>query len=176
MAPSNPLPADVVALLASRKVLVVDDQPSTRKVLRAMLMSMGIVNIRDANDGDSGLDLVSTFMPHIVLLDWEMPELDGAAFVRTVRSPDTFPLPDVPIIMLTGHSERSRVVAAARLGVNEYLVKPVSIQALQSRVLSIVTNPRPMVRKGDYYGPAPRSQPGFKSEDDPLHAPLAVLN
>jgi len=174
MAPSVPPPADVAALLASRKVLVVDDQPSTRKVLRAMLMSIGVSNIRDASDGDSGLDIVCTFMPHIILLDWEMPELNGAAFVRTVRSPDTFPLPDVPIIMLTGHSERSRVIEAARLGVNEYLVKPVSIQALQSRVLSIVTNPRPMVRKGDYYGPAPRSQP--KPEDDPLHAPLALLS
>jgi len=96
------------------------------------------------------------FAPDIVILDWEMPLLNGAELVRIVRSPVVFPIPDVPIIMLTGHVERWRVIEATRLGVHEFLKKPVSGKSLLDRMLSIVTDPRPMVRLGDYYGPEPR--------------------
>ena len=108
------------------KVLVVDDEPSMRKVCRALLQVIGIRDIHDAPDGRSGLQAICTHMPDLVLLDWEMPSPNGPEFMRLLRSPGTFPFPDVPVIMLTGHSERSRVVEAVRLGVNEYLLKPVS--------------------------------------------------
>jgi DNA-binding response OmpR family regulator len=92
----------------------------------------------------------------VVILDWEMPLLSGAELVRIVRSPSVFPMPDVPIIMLSGFGERWRVVEAARLGVNEYLIKPVSAKAIYDRLVSITLQPRPTVRLGDYYGPEPR--------------------
>ena len=81
---------------------------------------------------------------------------NGAELVRIVRSPGVFPVPDVPIIMLTGHVERWRVIEATRLGVNEFLKKPVSGKSLLDRMIAILTHPRPMVRLGDYYGPEPR--------------------
>src|SRR5690349_8517276 len=137
--------------IPTTKFLVVDDEHSMRKVIRALLTTMGAQTIHEAKDGSAGLDLITTLAPHIVILDWEMPGLDGAAFMRTVRAPDKFPHPDVPVIMLTGHSEHSRVVEAAQLGVNEYLVKPVSLNALQKRLAAVLLNPRPMVRNGDYY-------------------------
>jgi DNA-binding response OmpR family regulator len=105
-------------------------------------------------------------VPDIVLVDWEMPGLDGPGFVRTVRSPHSFPYPDVPLVMVTGHGERSRVIEAARLGINEYLLKPISSQALQARLLSIINHPRPMVQRGAYYGPVPRRLSAYKPEDD----------
>ena len=58
--------------------------------------------------------------------------------------------------MLTGHVERWRVIEASRLGVNEFLKKPVSGKALLDRMVAILAHPRPMVRLGDYYGPQPR--------------------
>jgi DNA-binding response OmpR family regulator len=122
----------------------------------ALLQAIGVRDIYEAFDGKSGLEGVCLFAPDIVLLDWEMPSPNGPDFVRTVRSPDRFPFPDVPIIMLTGHSERSRVVEAVRLGVNEYLLKPVSTKALLARIASILTKPRRIVKRGDYYGPEPR--------------------
>jgi CheY-like chemotaxis protein len=85
-----------------------------------------------------------------------MPDIDGGEFMRIVRSPLTFPLPAVPVIMLTGHVEREKVVEAVRLGVNEFLCKPVSAKALYERILTIRVKPREMVRIGEYYGPAPR--------------------
>ncbi len=156
----------VASLLGSRKVLVIDDEHYTRKVIKTLLMSIGVKSIQEAPDGSVGLEIIRTFVPDVVLCDWEMPGMDGPAFVRAVRSPDTFPYPDVPIIMLTAHAERSRVIEAARLGVHEYLLKPVSSQALQARVLSVITHPRKMVRDGDYYGPEPRKPSSIKPQDE----------
>src|SRR5215471_16849870 len=166
----------VALLLGPRRILLIDDEPYTRKVIKTLLLAMGVKHIQEAADGHAGLEIIRTFVPDIVLVDWAMPGLDGPGFVRAVRSPDTFPHPDVPIIMLTAHGERSRVIEAARLGVHEYLLKPVSAQALQARIISIVTNPRPMVRRGDYYGPEPRRQSAYKPENDPLHSTLVLLN
>jgi two-component system chemotaxis response regulator CheY len=156
--PMQPLPTKAEDLFATQKVLVVDDEHYTRKVIRTLLLSIGVTHIDQASDGFDALDSIRMAPPDIVLLDWEMPRLDGPSFVRVVRSPETFPYPDLPIIMLTAHGERSRVIEAARLGVHEYLLKPVSIGALRSRLLSLVAYPRRMVRKGHYYGPEPRQR------------------
>jgi two-component system, chemotaxis family, chemotaxis protein CheY len=120
-----------------------------RKVTRALLQAIGIREIHDANNGTRGLDLIRMYVPDIVILDWEMSSLSGPEFVRAVRSPGEFPFPGVPIIMLTGHSEHACVVEAMRLGINEYLLKPVSSTALLARIVSILIKPRPMVKQGD---------------------------
>jgi two-component system, chemotaxis family, chemotaxis protein CheY len=143
-------------LLQSIEVLVVEDNQYMRKVVRNILVNLGVKNIHEASDGIAGLEAIRMFAPDIVILDWEMPLLNGAELVRIVRSPGVFPVPDVPIIMLTGHVERWRVVEATRLGVHEFLKKPVSGKALLDRMMTILTSPRPMVRLGDYYGPEPR--------------------
>jgi two-component system chemotaxis response regulator CheY len=155
------------------KVLIVDDEHYTRKVIRTLLLSIGCTRIQEASDGVSGLEAIASFAPDIVLLDWEMPGMDGAKFVRRVRSPATFPYPNVPIIMLTGHGERSRVLEAVRLGVHEFLLKPVSSAALQSRILSVLTKPRTMVRRGDYYGPEPRKTSTYKPDADNYEPEIA---
>ncbi len=142
--------------ISTIKVLIVDDDPYMRKVVRAMLMAIGVRHVHDAVDGMSGLKAIQEITPDIVIVDWEMPVIDGMQFVRLVRSPADFPLPDVPIIMLTGHGDRWRVVEAARIGVHEYLLKPVSTKALLDRIVAILSNRRPMVRMDGYYGPAPR--------------------
>ncbi|HZL31922.1 MAG TPA: response regulator [Pseudolabrys sp.] len=148
------------ARLATCKVLVVDDEHYMRKVVRTLLMSVGVRSIYEAVDGPAGLEMIRNVSPDIVILDWEMPGLDGAGFVRMVRSPQTFPLPDIPIIMLTGHGERSRVIEAVEVGVNEFLLKPVSSKALRDRMVAVLAKPRPLVKTGDYYGPAPRKLVG----------------
>ena len=158
------------------KVLVVDDEHYMRKVVRTLLMSIGVRTIYEAGDGAAGLEIIRTNSPDVVILDWEMPGLDGPAFVRTVRSPQTFPLPDIPIIMLTGHSERSRVEEAIKIGVHEFLLKPVSSKALSDRLFSVLARPRPLIQRGDYYGPAPRRLSAVKAEADKAVANLVMLN
>jgi two-component system, chemotaxis family, chemotaxis protein CheY len=157
----------IKTLLGLIKVVVVDDEHYSRKVIRTLLNAIGVTTIHETSDGADGLQAIEAFRPEIVLLDWEMPGMDGAEFMRRVRSPATFKYPDTPIIMLTGHGERSRVVEAVKLGVHEFLLKPVSSAALRTRILSVLTMPRPMVRRGDFYGPEPRKLSTYKPEIDP---------
>lgn len=148
----------VDSLIQQLTVLIVDDNQYMRKMLRGILLAIGVKGLHEAEDGISGLELVRTLSPDVVILDWEMPLLNGPEFLRIVRSPGVFPTPNLPIIMLSGYCERWRVVEAARLGVNEYLCKPISQQALYERLLSIVASPRASVRIGEYYGPQPRTR------------------
>jgi len=147
---------EVEALIKSLGVLVVDDSQFMRKIVRNLLLNVGVKDVYEAGDGIAGLEAIRTIGPDIVILDWELPLLNGAEFVRIVRSPGVFPFSDIPIIMLSSHGERWRVVEAVRIGVNEYLRKPVSAQALLDRLTAIVAKPRPVVQLGDYYGPEPR--------------------
>jgi DNA-binding response OmpR family regulator len=154
---SSKLPKkDVADRIQALCVLVVDDNQYMRKMIRNLLVNCGIKEIYEAGDGIAALDTIRTVGPDVVILDWEMPLLSGAELVRIVRSPGVFPMPDVPIIMLSGHGERWRVVEAVRLGVNEYLIKPVSAKSLYDRLVAITMQPRPAVHLGDYYGPEPR--------------------
>jgi two-component system, chemotaxis family, chemotaxis protein CheY len=151
----------IEAVIRSAKILIVDDEFYMRKVIRTLLLSVGVTDVHDAPDGASGLIATSALDPDVVILDWQMAGMNGPEFVRRVRAPEKFPFPNVPIIMLTGHGEHSRVVEAMRLGVHEFLVKPVSGKALHERLASVLVNPRPMLKRGDYYGPAPRRLPGL---------------
>jgi two-component system, chemotaxis family, chemotaxis protein CheY len=153
------LSKSVEKLMSTIEILIVDDNQYMRKVVRNLLVNLGVKNIHEAADGIAGLEAIRTYVPDIVLLDWEMPLLNGAELVRIVRSPGVFSVPDVPIIMLTAHVERWRVLDATRLGVNEFLKKPVSGKGLLDRIVSILSHPRPMVQIGDYYGPEPRRMP-----------------
>jgi CheY-like chemotaxis protein len=170
------LTSELSQQLESLKVLVVDDEPTMRKVTRSLLQAIGVKTIYEAGDGAGGLEAIQSLAPQVVILDWEMPRLSGVEFVRQVRSPDSFPYPDIPIIMLTAYGERSRVVAAVGAGVNEYLLKPVSSKALLTRLVAIVTKPRRMVRKGDYYGPELRKISSYKPESDPGLNDFVLIN
>jgi CheY-like chemotaxis protein len=148
-------------------VLVVDDNAFMRKVVRSLLVNIGVKKVYEAADGIAGLEQIRAVAPDVVVLDWEMPLLNGPELVRIVRSPGVFPTPDIPIIMLTAHGERRRIVEAVRIGVNEFLCKPVSAKMLTDRLISILAKPRANVQLGDYYGPEPRK---LVLEDEPASA------
>jgi two-component system chemotaxis response regulator CheY len=146
----------IEAVIKSAKVLIVDDEFSVRKLIRTLLLAMGTSDVHDVPDGPSGLSAISALDPDVVILDWHLAGMDGPEFVRRLRAPDVCAFPNVPIIVLTGHGEQSRVVEAMRLGVREFLVKPVSGKALHERLASVLLNPRPMAKRGDEDRPAPR--------------------
>jgi CheY-like chemotaxis protein len=169
------LPSQIADRLETLKVLVVDDEPTMRRVTKSLLQANGVKNIFEASDGRSGLDSIARLAPDVVILDWSMPSPNGPEFMRQVRSPGSFPYPNVPVIMLTAYGERSHVVEAVRLGVNEFLLKPVSSAALRARLVSIITNPRQIVQKGNYYGPEPRKLATYKPENDPALTDIVFL-
>lgn len=166
--------AELETVIGTLAVLVVDDNPHTRKLVRSLLLHIGVKEVFEAADGIAGLEAIRIVGPELVILDWELPLLNGTEFVRIVRSPGVFPRPDVPIIMLTAHGHRSRVVEAARLGVNEFLCKPISPKALYERMVAILANPRPFVQVGAYYGPQPRRLLEGEPPTEPVVAPATT--
>jgi CheY-like chemotaxis protein len=140
-------------------ILIVDGNHYTRRLTRTMLMNLGAKSVIEATDGLAALESIRTCDPDVMLLDWDMPVLDGMEVMRIVRSPGVFPRPNLPIIMLTNRAERSAVIEALRAGAHEFLLKPTSPEALRDRLTSIMLNPRPMMKLGNYYVPKPRRLP-----------------
>jgi CheY-like chemotaxis protein len=153
--------------LKSLNVLIVDDNAFIRKLVRELLADLGVRNTLEAADGIAGLDVIRKSAPDLVILDLDMPLLDGFQFVRIVRTPGVFPCWDLPIIMLSGFSGRINVLEAQRLGVNEFLRKPVSANALFQRIASVLVKPRPMIEIDGRYQPEPR---GSRSVSHPAAA------
>ena len=143
-------------------VLIADSNAYTRRLTRTMLTNLGLKATYEASDGAAAIEAIRTVNPDIMILEWDMPILDGREVMRIVRSPGVFPKPNLPIIMLTDRGLRSRVTAAIRLGVHEFLVKPISPKTLQQRLLGIMLKPRPMVRAGKFYIPMPRRRVDLK--------------
>lgn len=161
------------SMIQGLNILVVDGNAYMRKVTRMMLINLGAKSVMEAADGLAALEQIRNCDPDVMLLDWDMPLLNGMEVVRIVRSPGVFPRPNLPIIMLTNQGHRSAVVQALHAGVNEFLVKPTSAKALHDRLSSIVANPRPMVQLGDAYVPKPRKM-ATGLEIDPPAEPWRV--
>ena len=101
--------------------LIVDDNAHMRRIVRSLLHGFGSRRVYEAEDGASGLEAVETQAPDILITDWAMPIFDGLELVQMIRNPDGFRNPYIPIIMLTAHSEKQRVMAARDIGVTEFL-------------------------------------------------------
>ena len=140
-------------------ILVVDGNGYMRRTTRTMLMNLGARSVREAADGIAALEQIRTWNPDVMLIDWDLPVLNGMEVMRIVRSPGVFPRPDLPAIMLTSRTKRSQVLEAMRMGVHEFLVKPTSPKALCDRLTSIMIKPRPLMRVGELYVPKPRLSP-----------------
>ena len=143
-------------LLQGLNILIVDGNHYMRRLTRSMLMNLGAKSVIEAADGLAALEQIRICDPDVMLLDWDMPVLDGMEVMRIVRSPGVFPRPNLPIIMLTNRARRSSVIEALRSGVHDFLLKPTSPKALRDRLTAIAINPRPMMRIGKFYVPEPR--------------------
>ncbi len=135
------------------KALIVEDNMHMRSLLRALLNSIGITEIAEATNGQAAVALLHAHSPDLVLTDLAMAPMDGLEFTRHVRNHENSPNPFVPIIMVSGHTEKHRVEAARDAGVTEFLAKPVNAHNLFSRIAEIVERPRAFVRCDTYFGP-----------------------
>ena len=134
-------------------VLVVDDNHYMRVIVCTMLRSMGITMIREASDGIEALEIVRDWRPDVIILDLMMEQLDGVEFTKLLRRGSDSPHPYVPIIMMTGHTDRRRVIEARDAGVNELVAKPLTAKGLIDRMRSVIDNERSWVKSSVYIGP-----------------------
>ena len=95
-------------------VLIADSNAYTRRLTRMMLTNLGVKSIYEAADGVAALDAIRNVNPDVMIVDWDMPVLDGREVMRIVRSPGELPKANLPIIMLTDVGLQSRVTTAIR--------------------------------------------------------------
>jgi two-component system, chemotaxis family, chemotaxis protein CheY len=118
------------------RVLVVDDQLTSRMLIREGLQQIGITHIEMAKDGEEGLKMMMTKPAHLVISDYNMPKLDGIEFLRAVRSHE--PIAKCAFIILSGRGDKELVYKAVRCGVNNYLVKPFTVPALRAQIEGVI--------------------------------------
>jgi two-component system, chemotaxis family, chemotaxis protein CheY len=142
------------------RVLVLEDNGHMRKLLRNMLLAVGVGEVVDMTDAALAYIKMKQSPVDFALVDWEIYPVSGLEFVRKVRTERDSPNPFLPIIMVTGHTERERVTKARDLGITEFLAKPISAQSLAQRIEELVDRPRPYVRTSSYFGPCRRRKRG----------------
>jgi CheY-like chemotaxis protein len=145
-----PEAAEVIERL---RVLVVDDNVHMIKIVKTILRGFGIKEFKEARDAADAFKHLRESRIDLVIVDYQMELLDGVEFVRLVRSGQDIPDPFLPVIMLSAHSERSRIISARDAGVTEFCAKPVSPADLWAKVASCLNRPRQFVRSGGYQGP-----------------------
>ena len=157
------------------RFLIVDDNPHMRRILRTLLHGFGAREVHEAEDGAAGLEAYSNHAPDVVILDWLMPIFDGVELTQMIRQPEVTANPFVPIILLTAHTGKTRVLAARDAGVTEVLAKPISAKSLYDRIIASVSSPRKFIRTETYFGPEPRRELAPLASDKlglPYQAPV----
>lgn len=136
-------------------VLVVEDHPSMRKIIKTVLLQMSVHAVLEAADGVEALEhlrarnrnipvemvdvnpeLVVTPLINMIICDWMMPKMSGIEVLRTVRADPRWQ--DIPFIMLTAETERDKVVSALEKGVTDYISKPFTPALLEAKIFQVL--------------------------------------
>ncbi len=139
--------------LSKLSVLVVEDLAPMLDVVVDTLKILGVGQVFQARDGESGFRQFVKYRPDIVLTDWEMEPVDGLELVRAIRRDATSPKRTAPIIVMTGYGAALRVAAARDVGVTEFLVKPFTANELARRITYVIDHPRDFVETAEFFGP-----------------------
>jgi two-component system chemotaxis response regulator CheY len=114
------------------KILLVDDQPLIRKIVRDILAQLGYMNVEDAENGQDALEKLKAKKFDLIFLDWNMPVMQGIDVLRELRKMPAYK--DTPVIMLTAEAEKERVIIAIQEGVTNYIVKPFKPATLKEKL------------------------------------------
>jgi len=112
------------------KIMLVDDSRTMRNIQKSVLAQIGYTQVVEASDGVDALSKVQAETPDLILLDWNMPNMDGLTFLKQFRERDKA----TPVIMVTTEAEKARVIEAIKAGVNNYVVKPFTPEVLSERI------------------------------------------
>jgi two-component system, chemotaxis family, chemotaxis protein CheY len=122
------------------RILIIDDMPSIRDLVKAQLKSMGYNTLLEAQDGEEGLVVLNKQLSggepvQLVISDWNMPKLKGLELLKKVRSMSEFK--DLPFVLLTSEAEREQVTGAVLSGVSQYIVKPFSGKVFEDKLKTV---------------------------------------
>jgi two-component system chemotaxis response regulator CheY len=114
------------------KILAVDDSPTMRRIIINTLKRAGFNNVVEATDGRDALAKMKVEKVDFVITDWNMPEMDGLAFVTNLRSSAEYKT--LPVLMVTTRSVKEDILEAMKAGVNNYIVKPFTPDTLKAKI------------------------------------------
>jgi two-component system chemotaxis response regulator CheY len=115
------------------KVLVVDDFPTMRRIVKNLLKQIGFENIDEAEDGVQALNKLKGGNYGLLVSDWNMPNMQGIDLLRNVRQ-EAEPLKNIPFLMVTAEAEKGKVIEAIKAGVDNYIVKPFTAEGLKEKL------------------------------------------
>ena len=117
-------------------ILVVDDFPTMRRIVRSLLKELGFSSIEEAEDGNEALDkLRADGGFDLIVSDWNMPNLDGLEMLKQIRADDA--LKAIPVLMVTAEAKKENIIAAAKAGASGYVVKPFTAATLEEKLNKI---------------------------------------
>lgn len=125
-----------MALDQSMKILVIDDFPTMRRIIKNLLKEIGYENVDEAEDGDVALDKLKGGGFDFVVSDWNMPNMTGLDLLKAVRAEAG--IKDIPFLMVTAEAAKENIVLAVEAGVNNYIVKPFTAAVLKEKIGKIL--------------------------------------
>ncbi len=112
------------------KIMLVDDSRTMRNIQKTVLAQIGHTDLIEASDGLDAMSKLQASAPDLILLDWNMPNMDGLTFLKKLRETNKA----VRVIMVTTEAEKARVIEAIKAGVNNYVIKPFTPEQLNQRI------------------------------------------
>ncbi len=134
-------------------VLLVEDNQPMLELIKSLLLAFGVGRVLTAKNGEDGFKKFCDHNPDLMVVDWMMKPMDGISLTRRIRNDPGTPNPFVPVVLITGFSEKRRVMQARDSGITEFLVKPFTARDLYKRIHQIIERPRQFVRSEDFFGP-----------------------
>lgn len=117
-------------------IITVDDSSTMRRIIKNTLIKIGFNNVLEASNGVEALDVISKNKVDLIITDWNMPEMDGLTFVKTIRSNSEYD--EIPILMVTTEAAKEDILMALKSGVNNYIVKPFTPDTLKEKVFKLL--------------------------------------
>jgi two-component system chemotaxis response regulator CheY len=117
------------------KILIVDDFPTMRRIIKNLLKDLGYENVDEAEDGAIGLEKLRNSSFDFVVSDWNMPNMDGLTMLQNIRADPN--LGNLPVLMVTAEAKKENIIAAAQAGASGYVVKPFTAATLEEKLNKI---------------------------------------
>ncbi|MCH2547402.1 MAG: response regulator [Alphaproteobacteria bacterium] len=151
--PTEPtLPQKSLPHLRYVKVLIVDDDKRIAKLVKSVLNGLGFLSVHVEHSALEALQYMAKEEVDLIICDWVMEKMDGVQMVQKLRKDLTNPNQLVPIIMLSGNSEKPHIEKARDSGVTEYVMKPFTAKSLCSRIITVIENPRSFIISDSFTG------------------------
>ncbi|MBH0238993.1 response regulator [Methylobrevis albus] len=133
--------------MSQLSVAIVENNPFFRRILRSLLSGFGVRTIHEAAGTEDGWKLLEEHRPDVLIVDWNLGGEDGTALLEKVRRCSDTELAATRFIFVSAHSDRRHVLLGAKLGANDFIVKPLSARVLYERIRRLILSQSAYVRR-----------------------------